>query len=77
MEPREPLGEWNQSSSNLEAAPKSENDDIIARLVNRIKELEQKLYGSHFMRHIWDAQGAGIRTVLSNTNFYCCVSYPV
>ena len=34
-----------------------DNDDLVGRLMNRIKELEQKVYGSHFLQNMWEGSG--------------------
>lgn len=57
MDTREPLAEVQQRQPSNKSQERSESDDVVPRLVSRIKELEQKLYGSHFLRNIFDAPG--------------------
>ncbi len=56
MEAREPLVDISRSENN---GAQSDNNDVVARLVNRIKELEQKVYGSHFLQSTWDTMWEG------------------
>lgn len=54
MEAREPLVDISKSENN---AFQGDNDDLVGRLMNRIKELEQKVYGSHFLQNMWEGSG--------------------
>lgn len=62
MEVREPFVDISQSENK---AGETDSNDVVARLVNRIKELEQKVYGSHFLQNMWEGSGKVLYPSLS------------